>query len=137
MASGRTVSRLRIVLVEDSSLLRQLLCGILGEMDGVDVVGVAADEATALRTLQEQRTDLAIVDLQLESGSGLGVLRALKREPERFGRPVAVVFSNYGHAQLHERCLALGVDRFFDKALQMNELIDYVEAARQAIAGDR
>jgi len=136
MASGCTVPSLRIVLVEDSPLLRQLLCGILAEMEGVDVVGVAADEATALRTLQEHRTDLAIVDLQLETGSGLGVLRALKVEPERFGRPVAVVFSNYGHAQLHERCRALGVDRFFDKALQLNELIDYVEAARKAVAGD-
>ncbi|NMG74680.1 response regulator [Aromatoleum diolicum] len=136
MASRRSVPRLRIVVVEDSPLLRELLCDMLAQLDGVEVVAAAAGEAAALRALQEQPSDLVIVDLQLESGSGLGVLRALRREPARYGQPIAVVFSNYGHVQLRERCRALGVAHFFDKALQMDELIDFVEAARKGVVGD-
>lgn len=126
--------RLRIFLVEDSPLLRDLLSEMLAELGGVVVVGSAADESTALRALEASGSDLAIIDLQLESGSGLGVLRALQTQPERFGRPRAVVFSAHGHARLRDRCRALGVDEFFDKALQMDELIDYVEAARNAVS---
>lgn len=125
--------RLRVFLVEDSPLLRGLLSDILGELGGVVVVGSAADEDGALHALETHSADLAIIDLQLESGSGFGVLRALQAQPERFGRPRAVVFSAYGHASLRDSCHALGVDQFFDKALQMDELIDYVEAARNAV----
>jgi len=120
--------RLQIVLVEDSPLLRGLLAGILGELEGVEVVGMAADEAAALGVLQEHPADLAIVDLDLARGSGLGVLRALQRHPERYGPPRAVVFSNYGHPHLRDYCRTLGVARYFDKSLQLADLIDYVQA---------
>lgn len=126
---------LAVVLVEDSPLLRQRLYDMLSAIDGVEVVAQAADEASALAQLQQHRADLAIVDLQLAAGSGLGVLRALSLEPERYGRPRAVVFTNYGHRQLRERCHALGVERFFDKSLQMDELLDYIEQARRDLAG--
>lgn len=129
MAQPAPIPLLKVVLIEDSLLLRQTMGEVLGEMAGLEVVGGAADEAAAIELLLHQRPDLAIVDLELRSGSGLGVLRALAREPERFGRPRAVVFSHHDHALLRERCLALGVERFFDKATQMAELLAYVRQA--------
>ena len=120
---------LRVVLVEDSAMLRGMLCEMLAELDGVSVVAEAEDEQGALAALETQRPDLAIIDLELRQGSGLGVLRQLQAEPERFGRPRAVVFSNYGHAPVRARCEQLGVERFFDKSFQLDELIDFVQAA--------
>ena len=120
---------LRVVLVEDSAMLRGMLCEMLAELDGVGVVAEAEDEQGALAALETQRPDLAIIDLELRQGSGLGVLRQLQAEPERFGRPRAVVFSNYGHAPVRARCEQLGVERFFDKSFQLDELIDFVQAA--------
>lgn len=120
---------LKVVLIEDSPLVCQTLGAVLDELAGVEVVGNAADERSALELLQRAQPDLAIVDLQLGGGSGLGVLRALSLSPERFGRPRAVIFSNHGQPGLRERCLALGVERFFDKATQMAELVAYVRAA--------
>lgn len=124
-----TASALRVVLVEDSAMLRGMLCEMLAELDGVGVVAEAEDEAGALAALEAQRPDLAIIDLELRTGSGLGVLRQLQAEPERYGRPRAVVFSNYGHAPVRARCEQLGVERFFDKSFQLDELIDFVQAA--------
>jgi DNA-binding NarL/FixJ family response regulator len=120
---------LRIVLVEDSAMLRGMLRDMLEELDGVAVVAEAEDEQGALAALETHRPHLAIVDLELRAGSGLGVLRQLQAAPERFGRPRTVAFSNYGHAPVRARCVQLGVDRFFDKSFQLDELIDFVEAA--------
>ncbi len=124
-----SVPALRVVLVEDSAMLRGMLCEMLAELDGVGVVAEAEDEQGALAALETQRPDLAIIDLELRQGSGLGVLRQLQAQPERFGRPRAVVFSNYGHAPVRARCEQLGVERFFDKSFQLDELIDFVQAA--------
>ncbi len=121
---------LKVVLIEDSSLLCRALGDVLNELSGVTVVGQAEDERSSIELLQRQQPHLAIVDLQLRAGSGLGVLRALSRDPDQFGSPRAVVFSSHGEASIRERCFALGVERFFDKATQVGELLAYV---RQAI----
>lgn len=123
---------LRIVLIEDSPILREMLRELLDEIDGVQVVADADDEAGALAELERHHADLAIVDLELRAGSGLGVLHHLNADPERYGRPRAVVLSNYGHGTVRARCQACGVEYFFDKSFQMDELIDFVqgEAAR-------
>lgn len=128
MDSPRESRPLRIVLVEDSPLLGTLLRATLDELDGVTVVAVATDEAGAVQALQDERPDLAILDLKLGAGSGLGILGELRHTPERFGSPVTVVFTNHAYPHLRERCAALGVARFFDKTLELDALIDYVEA---------
>jgi len=120
---------LRVVLIEDSPILCAMLRDMLAELDGVEVVADAADEQGALAELEQHQADVAIVDLELRQGSGLGVLSRLKAEPERFGRPRAVVFSNYGHSTVRARCSALGVEHFFDKSFQMDELLDFIQAA--------
>ena len=58
-----TAPELRVVLVEDSAMLRGMLCEMLAELDGVGVVAEAEDEAGALAALEAQRPDLAIIDL--------------------------------------------------------------------------
>lgn len=123
------VALLKVVLIEDSVALRQTLSAVLGEVAGVAVIGGAADERAALDLLQRQQPDLAIIDLQLRAGSGLGVLEALCQAPERFGRPRAVVFSSHDQAVIRERCFALGVERFFDKATEFDALLAYVQQA--------
>lgn len=120
---------LKVVLIEDSQLLQQALGALLSEMERVEVVGGAADESAALELLQRQQPDLAIVDLQLRGGSGLGVLQALCSQPDRFGHPRTVVFSHHSHHAVREQCFSLGVERFFDKATQTNDLLAYVREA--------
>ncbi|HZV53630.1 MAG TPA: response regulator transcription factor [Rhodocyclaceae bacterium] len=117
---------LKVFLVEDSLIVRDALSRILARIGGVQIVGGAEDERTALELMQDRRPDVAIVDLKLRSGSGIGVLKALSRDPDRFGRPRAVVFSNHSHRLARERWLALGVERIFDKATQIDELLAYI-----------
>ncbi|MQM30202.1 MAG: response regulator [Candidatus Accumulibacter phosphatis] len=124
---GTTADTLRVLLVEDSPLLQEVLIEGLEEIDGVVVCAKATGEKEAIEQLTIQSVDLAIVDLELNQGSGLGVLRLLHETPERFGAPHAVVFSSYGHMAVKRCCAALGAAAFFDKAKGMDALIDYVK----------
>lgn len=111
-------------LVEDSPVIRDNLASTLAELAQVQMVGWAADEATASQWLALARPapDLLIVDLFLEHGSGLGVLRAAATRPDG---PTRVVLSNYASAAMRRQCLALGADRVFDKSTEIDALIAY------------
>lgn len=132
----KAASPLRLVLVEDSAVLRDLLVGMLGGIAGLEIVGCADSEVSALETLRRQRPGLAIVDLELQRGTGLKVLAAIQAAPAQFGSPRTVVFSNHAHPVLQGRCRLLGALAFFDKSFQMDELLDFVqsEAERKATA---
>lgn len=124
---------LQVLLVEDSPLLQDVLTEMLEELDGVVVCAMATGEQEAISRLAEHFVDLAVVDLELSEGSGFGVLRALRDTPERFGSPRVVVLSNYGHVAVKARCAALGAEAFFDKAMGMDALIDFVGALRSPV----
>lgn len=120
---------LKVLLIEDSPLLRQVLSEMFEDMEGVVLCGYAEDEQGALELMETQPVDLAIVDIELKQGSGLGVLQALQTEPRRYGPPRTVILSNHAHPAMRQRCASLGIDAFFDKSLQMNQLIGYVQNA--------
>jgi DNA-binding NarL/FixJ family response regulator len=82
--------------------------------------------------MEQSPVDLAIIDIQLKEGSGIGILSALQKDPQRFGAPRKVVLTNFAHSTMRQRCQTLGMDAFFDKSLHINELIDYItDAAKQ------
>jgi len=120
---------LRVVLIEDSAVLRDLLSAILGGISTLEIVGSADSEPAALVLLTQVRPDLVIVDLELKAGTGLGILAAIHAVPERFGSPRAIVFSNHSHPAVRARCQALGVAAFFDKSFQMDELLSCMDGA--------
>lgn len=117
---------LKVFLIEDSRLLQELLGGILSELDGVEYCGSADGETEALRRLVELQVDLVIIDIELKQGSGIGVLDALQTDSGLYGTPRKAVLTNYAHATMRQRCERFGMDAFFDKSMQINQLIDYV-----------
>lgn len=118
----------RIVLIEDSFALRELLAEMLADAGGVEIVGAADNEAAAIELLRQLHPDLAIIDLELQGGTGLKVLAALQDMPPCADTPRAVVFSNHTHPIVRERCRMLGAQAFFDKSFQLDELLAYVHA---------
>src|SRR4051812_7125908 len=70
-------SELLVVVVEDSTIVRERLIRLLTSIPNVRVVGEAATVSDAIRTVGELRPDVVTLDLRLENGSGLDVLRAL------------------------------------------------------------
>jgi len=118
------MSQLKAFIVEDSPVIRENLVAALEEMAPIRVVGDAEDEASAVAWLNDpvNRCDLAVVDIFLKSGSGLGVLKAAAQMP---GPGKLVVLSNYATPDMRRKCLELGADRVFDKSNEIDALILY------------
>lgn len=115
---------LRTYLVEDNATIRENLIGTLEELASVRALGWAEteNEAKAWLAGNEAEWDLAIVDLFLKQGSGLGVLEACRGRDS--GQRV-VVLSNYATADMRKRCAQLGADAVFDKSNEIDALVEY------------
>jgi DNA-binding NarL/FixJ family response regulator len=117
--------KLRVFLIEDAPRIRAILMEVLQSHQGIDVIGYAENETDAVRDLRSIEWDLAIVDIALKQGNGLGVLEALNKDNRQYGK--RIVFSGDASPLLKKRVQALGADGVFDKASDMDGLLHYVE----------
>jgi two-component system OmpR family response regulator len=130
-----TSVKLKTYIVEDNATIRENLIAALEELTDVQSVGVAETEEDGASWLAANTTkwDLAIVDLFLRQGSGLGVLAACRA---RLPHQHMVVLSNYATPDVRRRCAQLGVDAVFDKSNEIDALIDYCMARSTALGHD-
>jgi DNA-binding NarL/FixJ family response regulator len=115
---------LHTFIVEDSAIIRENLVATLEELLPVKVVGTAADEAGAVAWLNDRThpCDLAIIDIFLSRGTGLGVLKSVRGAS---GGMKLVVLSNFATPDMRTKCLELGADRVFDKSHEIDALLRY------------
>ena len=136
-AAGWNIQKveLKTYIVEDNATIRENLIGTLEELASVASVGWSESEGGAREWLAAHRGqwDLAIVDLFLKQGSGLGVLEACQ---ERARNQRVVVLSNYATADMRKRCSQLGADAVFDKSNEIDALVDYCLALSEKPAAE-
>jgi two-component system, OmpR family, response regulator len=115
--------RLRIYLVEDNEIIRNNLTEWLEDVNA-RMVGFATTEDDAKVWLCKNSTawDLAVVDMFLEKGGGLGVLKSCQ---DRSAGQKIVVLSNYATPPIRERSIALGADAVFDKSTELEEFLQF------------
>jgi two-component system OmpR family response regulator len=121
------MSLLRVLLVEDSRRLAERISELIELNENTKVVRTVVDEASAVAAVQSEKFDLMVLDLQLESGSGFGVLERLGPD-----RPPVVVLTNYALPQYESRARALGAEHFLDKSRDYERLVDIVGSYRNA-----
>jgi DNA-binding NarL/FixJ family response regulator len=122
---------MRILVVDDSEVIRERLVTLLKESPGVKVVGQAATLAQAIDALRQLKPDALTLDLRLPDGNGLDVLRLIQRE--RLPMSV-IVLTNYPYPQYEERARAAGAFAFLNKASDLGGITDVLQAM---IAGGR
>ena len=118
----------RVFLVEDIQLIRESLTAALEEVAGAKVVATAETQVEAIDWLAAHADGwtLAVIDLFLREGSGLGVVECCQgRRPTQR----VVVLTNYATAAVRERCLAMGADRVFDKSTELDAFLDFCKDA--------
>jgi DNA-binding NarL/FixJ family response regulator len=120
---------LTVMIAEDSTLIRTRLCALLAELPHVRTIGEASDADEAILVFERVRPDAAILDLRLRRGSGLEVLRHIKRVAPSC---TAIVLTNVGLAEVRQACLDQGADHFFHKATEFEKVIELLEAMGRA-----
>jgi len=103
----------RILIADDSAILRQRMAAQLAQDPALTVVAEARDTQETLALIDAEHPDAVVLDLSMPGGGGIAVLEALRGRPDR---PVVVVLTNHVLEEYRERCLGLGAAAFLDKS---------------------
>lgn len=97
---------------------------LLASLGDFTIAGFAATEAEAKLWLDENpgAWQLAVVDLILQQGTGMGVISKCR---ETAGGGKVVVFSDYATPGIRAHCLKLGADAVFQKSSETSAFMDY------------
>jgi DNA-binding NarL/FixJ family response regulator len=111
----------RVLIVDDSLLLRERLCCRLGSIEGIEIAGKACDVPGGIETFRRVEPDVVVLDLLMPGGSGIDVLEAIKRE-----RPatIVVILTNHPLPQLRKKSQQAGAEYFFDKTQEFGKVAD-------------
>jgi DNA-binding NarL/FixJ family response regulator len=106
---------IKVFLVEDMPSVHAAVADLLHAIGDFSLAGCAATEAEANLWLDEHASgwDLAIIDLVLEQGSGMGVINKCRRTSPHAN---VMVFSSYVTPGIYKHCLRLGADVAIGKA---------------------
>ncbi len=126
----QTCNKLKIFLIEDAASIRAILIDVLQQTGMIDVIGHAEAQVDALQQLRALEWDVAIVDISLREGNGLGVLAGLQGDARNYGQ--RVVFTASPSAELTTRSLALGACQLFDKASDMDQMVSFIRGVQDA-----
>jgi DNA-binding NarL/FixJ family response regulator len=112
---------IKVLVADDSSLLRGHLMDVVSRFQEMRVVGQAEDVPQAIESVFRLNPDLVILDIQMPGGTGIDVLETIKANKPS---PVVIMLTNYPYPQYRKKCIEAGADFFFDKSLDFNALID-------------
>ncbi|PWB59938.1 MAG: hypothetical protein C3F16_11310 [Betaproteobacteria bacterium] len=116
-----------LFIVEDSIPVRDRLVRTLEGLEGLDIVGTAEDVTAAIAGLENNHPDALILDLQLPSGSGLQVLRAVR---EKLPAMRVIVMTNFAAEPYRKAAMAAGAEVFLDKSAEFARVRDILSEWR-------
>ena len=114
----------RVYVVEDSPIIVALLSDLIHDTGGL-VIGHADASSVAIAEIAYLHPDVVTIDIDLRTGTGFDVLRALANGHEK--PPVRIVLSNLPTEEYQREAKALGAEYFLDKARQIRDLLRILE----------
>jgi len=117
----------RVLIVEDSKVLIERLRESLATLENVEVVGAVDEEAAAVEAVRSGEVDAIVLDLQLRTGTGFGVVQRLGTEE----RPTIIVFTNYVLPEYERRAKDLGIQYFLSKSADYERLPQLLQELEQ------
>ncbi|WP_053716628.1 response regulator [Saccharothrix sp. NRRL B-16348] len=118
---------IRVVVADDHAAIRAGLVMILGDADGVEVVGEAADGAEAVRLAERLAPDVVLMDIRMPGVDGIEATRQLSGVCE------VLVLTTFDLDEYVRGALRAGAAGFLLKSVESSALVD---AVRQVAAGD-
>ena len=109
-----TSGRIRVVIVDDSAVMRSLLRSVISADGELEVAGTAADGASALNCIESVRPDLVLLDVEMPVMDGLATLRELRRRGHKMPVVMCSSLTQRG-AQVTLEALAGGASDYVTK----------------------
>lgn len=125
MTENAAPVKVKVFLADDSALIRDRVVAMLAS-GAMDIVGQAETPQGSIDGILAAHPDVVVLDVQLEGGTGLQVLRAVRQVDPGIA---FVVFSNNAGPAYRKRYLGEGAQRFLDKTTEFDQLVNAVEHA--------
>jgi DNA-binding NarL/FixJ family response regulator len=126
---AETAVRRRVFLVDDHPLVREWLNTLVNQQKDLVVCGEAEDAPRALQAIEQLQPDAAVVDVTLSSGSGIELVKDLKRVAPKVA---VVVLSMHDEALYAERAFRAGARGYVMKRETTRKII---AAIREVLGG--
>ncbi|MFH1659943.1 MAG: EAL domain-containing protein [Pseudomonadota bacterium] len=124
---------MKLVIVEDSELIRTQLVHLLAQQPRFSIIGTATEEGEAVNLILSTNPDAVLLDLSLAPGSGVQVLKRIREAG--CGARVLILTNNTGQA-LRLACQELGANGFFDKSLEYETCLEKLNAWLPPLPGN-
>ena len=118
------MSQQRILIVEDSPTMRQLLVFALRRLKNVEIVE-SPDGMDGLRKVSSDHFDIALIDINMPVMDGLKLIRLMRSEETLKDIPI-IVITTEGASEDRERALELGANEYLTKPIQANRVLSVV-----------
>lgn len=113
------MSRIRICIVDDQTLVRQGIRSLLGLAHDIEVVAEASDGEEALGVIDQHRPDVVLLDVRMPKLDGIGVLDALSKQADA---PPCLVLTTFDDDELVLRGIARGARGYLLKDVTLEQL---------------
>lgn len=113
---------IKVFIADDSVLIRDRVAAMF-EARAMSIAGWAATPQGAIDGILAASPDVVVLDVQLEGGSGLEVLRAIHLAAPNVA---FVVFSSNSSPAYRKRYATEGAEAFLDKSTEFDQLVDVV-----------
>ncbi|MCX6148911.1 MAG: response regulator transcription factor [Ignavibacteriales bacterium] len=114
---------MKIVIADDSVLLRDRIKESLKDTKNIEIVGEAGNGIEAIEIIKEKNPDFVLLDIRMPELNGIGVLKKMK---EIGSKAKVCIFTNYPYSQYKEKCKEEGADYIFDKNKDFKEVTDLI-----------
>ena len=124
-------ARIRILIVDDKERVRQDLRTALGLMEGLEVIGEAADGLEALHQAEKLSPDVVLMDLKMPRMDGFEAAQQIK---DRHLARGVVALTLYGDTTTRKRAASAGVDAFVEKGASIHTLNDIIRQVSSKVS---
>jgi DNA-binding NarL/FixJ family response regulator len=115
---------MRVLIADDSKIVRERLVSLLSSLEEVTIVGQAENTIETKILIKELNPDVVTLDLRMPGGTGIDLLSNIKD----FNPMIKVIIlTSYNFPQYKEKCLNLGADYFLNKSEVYDRIMEIFE----------
>lgn len=114
----------RVYVVEDQTILRDLINRLLESYPDIEVAGSTGDGQLAVAEIMSIQPDILVLDIMLPNLNGVELLRQIRKGTHK---PRVLVFSAFPSKSTVKKLLEAGIDGFVEKDANLSDLEVAVE----------
>ena len=122
------MKRIRVLIAEDHTIVRQGLCALLRAEPDIEVIGEASDGLEATKMAQELTPDVVLMDVAMRNLNGLDATRTIKK---LFPSMKVLVLTMYDNEEVIFQILRAGASGYLIKDSAMTDLVSAIRAIHQ------